>query len=705
MGLLERVFGDPAAPASASEAECWIAPGQVVEVAGRTIGGGLFYLGQGLPPLEGGGWLDTEPALINPVLRVAAPHRSRRREFGFAFTYAELKPPERGAYLDWLAGERRLAAAGSFFELYLSGLERRIFFGRSDSDDPDGDWHAITGELNRLCAEEAPDYGHQYRVAELAKYLRSLGLLTGTQTPTPPTERGEWPVPEALRMQLGRLAGAGEPLPSEWALSWVRCSHEAAPRTPAHRLPDEFGNLFRTRYRERFGEGLALPTGGPTIELAYRTVNYGLPNVVTSTSLPDVAQRPRVVEPLRELGLACCDELDPLSRWLGRNPGERNSFKAVALLPPSLLEHAESPQLLRLRELLSDASAGETPWLIDTSSLVELWDPGAEKLPKKDAVLLLQLIERLGFGLEPDPRFGGPPLAGEKAVLFPPGPNPPRTPSSAYAAATLLLHLLTAVAAADGTVSEAEERQLESHIHGLTGLFDGERERLHAHADWLVIAQPKLTRIKKKVEGLDERQRVALAGSLIAVAIADGHVDPEEVKTLEKAFKLLGLDPDSVFSELHAASSGDAVGPVVVREGSGGPVEHPIPSEEVKSPGELSRDAIDRKIEETAMVSTLLSDIFDDDEQDAPDQSAVAADGEAEQAGIDGAHVELAAALAERSTWSRSEVETLASDLQLMVDGAIETINDAAFDRCDAPFTEGEDPIEIDLEVAKEMLE
>jgi hypothetical protein len=40
----------------------------------------------------------------------------------------------------------------------------------------------------------------------------------------------------------------------------------------------------------------------------------------------------------------------------------------------------------------------------------------------------------------------------------------------------------------------------------------------------------------------------------------------------------------------------------------------------------------------------------------------------------------------------------------LMVDGSLEAINEAAFELCGAPFSAGDEPVEIDIEVAKEML-
>ena len=46
----------------------------------------------------------------------------------------------------------------------------------------------------------------------------------------------------------------------------------------------------------------------------------------------------------------------------------------------------------------------------------------------------------------------------------------------------------------------------------------------------------------------------------------------------------------------------------------------------------------------------------------------------------------------------------LAASLGLLPDGALDTINDAAFEVCDGLICDGDDPISVDAELAKEML-
>jgi hypothetical protein len=59
-----------------------------------------------------------------------------------------------------------------------------------------------------------------------------------------------------------------------------------------------------------------------------------------------------------------------------------------------------------------------------------------------------------------------------------------------------------------------------------------------------------------------------------------------------------------------------------------------------------------------------------------------------------------------QDTWSKDVVEDLCKPLGLMVDGALETVNDWAYDAVDAPvFEENGDTIYVDLGVVEEIRE
>jgi hypothetical protein len=60
-------------------------------------------------------------------------------------------------------------------------------------------------------------------------------------------------------------------------------------------------------------------------------------------------------------------------------------------------------------------------------------------------------------------------------------------------------------------------------------------------------------------------------------------------------------------------------------------------------------------------------------------------------------------ALGAKGTWTRDEFESLAARENLLPDGAYEAVNEMAIDTAGEPVLEGEDPIEVNQEVLKEL--
>jgi uncharacterized tellurite resistance protein B-like protein len=681
--------------------QCWVSREKEVEIAGRRIGGGLFYVGENLLSASAA-FPVGEPALVDPTLAVAsqAPAGGGPSRLYWP-SYERLSATDRAVYLEWLAGPRRpREVSQSLVFLYFYGLERRLLGDPGKSTAASSERALIIEELTRLRGEVESNEEHAalaHHLGELLEFLGAQDLLHGRSNPQPPRKRSGWPIPLTLRLMIGEVAAARLPLPAELALSWALTSPEAYLRTPAQRCQDEFSALFEIRYRERFSEGLRLPRGGK-LQISYRASNPALRGIEEPTSLPDITASPKLIEPLRELARDCCAELDPYSRLLGRKPADAESLSGVALLPAPLLEAHPHGELRQLRELFQEASSGDRPWLLETNALLSCWPGDKSKLPKQEAVGLVQLVEKLGYGIEPDVRFGGnAPTRDGIVVIFPAQEHDPRAPSPAYATAAMLLDLTAAVAAADGTVTVEEERHLEAHVESAIDLFPGERERLRAHLEQVTRAKLSFAGLRKKLEPLSLEQKERIGSGLVSVAAADGDISPEEVKILGKVFALLGLDPDSVYSEAHAAAASAGRGAVPGAE---------QPREDNREDrGKLDRAAIKTKLEETARVSSMLAGIFDSEDDAEVDAPAASPSATIESSnGLDAAEAAFARDLTGRASWSRAEVEEMAARHDLLVDGALEAVNNTAFECCDAPFCEGDDPIEIDVEVAKEML-
>lgn len=123
----------------------------------------------------------------------------------------------------------------------------------------------------------------------------------------------------------------------------------------------------------------------------------------------------------------------------------------------------------------------------------------------------------------------------------------------------------------------------------------------------------------------------------------------------------------------------------------------------------LDPEKIREKIVETERAASLLGSIFEEEplhptltadrapSPALPDRGALAL-------GLDAAHTALLQELAARPSWPRLELERLAGALGLLPDGALETLNEVAFERCGAPLLEGDETIEVDAGVLQDLL-
>ena len=428
------------------------------------------------------------------------------------------------------------------------------------------------------------------------------------------------------------------------------------------------------------------------------------------TASPTCLQDPAPSRALKALVDDVNQELDAYSRYLGRHPDQRDSMAAAALLPATLATTTGGPVdafLAWARGALgSDASA-----VTDGTALIGFWPTETpERMTKKEVVACAQLLERHGIGIEPDVRLGGPVVGPGPVVLFETGDDPPRSAGPEYSSATTLLQLAVAVGGADGTVDPAEQEVLLDHLStGLT-LTPGEQERLIAHLHWLTATGSKLTGLTKRLRELPAERRTAMADVLVTVAAADGVISADEVKVLAKIYKMLGLDPESVYSSLHTrtTSVGSPEAPPNRRHGrSGVAVASPRPAR-AAPPGVVALDAsvLAASAASTAAVSSLLTEVFDDTSSNDPHEAAVAEPPTSDAPAVDGldaSHSQLLVAVLERAEWPRAEFDELAQQHGLLPDGALDTLNDLAYRLCDEPLLEGDDDLVLNDYAVQEI--
>lgn len=337
----------------------------------------------------------------------------------------------------------------------------------------------------------------------------------------------------------------------------------------------------------------------------------------------------------------------------------------------------------------------------------------AGALPRGTVVALARAFESLNIGFEPDVLFGSrTPKNPDTIVLFAAGDDDASVrATSDYHAAVVTLDLASAVAAADGETSSNEMTLLARHVDSWTHLGVAHLKRLKAHLQIQILQPPTLASLKKKLSPLNADAKRAMARFLAHLAQADGNVSPQEVRLLERVYKTLELDSQLLYGDLHGAaitpgknvSTAPRFGAMPSADQAG---EVPGNSAATQS-FNLDMDKVAQLQRETAVVSALLAEVFSDEFPEPPaivdsikDQPT---DHSATVHGLDTEHSAFLRMIVSRREWSRQELEDVATDMELMLDGALEQINDMAFERFDMPVSEGDDPIEINPDILEEL--
>ncbi|MGE5313932.1 MAG: TerB N-terminal domain-containing protein [Acidobacteriota bacterium] len=691
---------------SISPDELWIPCDRIFQHAGYTISGGLVYFGKGLKSVQR--WSE-EPSMIDCSLPVDKLNPDREGLYmGYWPSYSQIHPTSRAAFLEWLANGKEDSHVNiGYVFIYFYGLERRALADAKDSATARDEIPAIVTEVKRLVSiygENNSFRGYANKFLDAIQASQSNNILYRSY---PQIQSCSWEIPMSLKIALGQMARDGVPLSAEWALAWAENDPQMPHRTPVQRCVKEFRELFKIRYTEKYGDGLKLKANKTKISTYYHAASPSLGGTVdiSVADLPDITAISGPSSKIIEIINACTDELEGYSRYVGRNPENKNSIEATAYLPQPLMKKLAGSEFQKMSSWLEGKIISDVPVTMPMASVLQQFSSIKEEgFGKKDATTVASLLGKINVGIEPDPRFCNyVPKPEQNVVLFKISDAAPSSPSTEYSAATIVLHLASAVAVADGTVDESEERRLEEHLESWFQLGVDEKARLRAHTQWLLTSFPGINGTKKRIEVLEQNHRESLGRFLVGIAQADGYIDPTEMKILTKIYEMLGLDAQSLFSHVHKA----AVEPVTVQtadfikpQGYAIPIPPPKPAIGIS----IDMSRVEAKLAETVAVSAILNNIFTEDEQTSvPPVASAQSSTEATIGGLDSDSFRFMQILSSKLVWTREELERLASEHSLMLDGTLDTINDASFDYFGGPFYEGDDPIEINAEYAKEI--
>lgn len=711
----------------------WIGPPERVRIAGREVTLSLCYLGT---TEEGqGDGLDQLPSIDprEPVLWDGNPHVE---PYYHNQSYSQFTNAARGAYLRWHDGGRvDPLLPVRYVEVYLDGIAAHLCV--TNGVLPRDEVPLILQELNRL----QQLYGH--RSLEVPTRCREFStLLSALDDELPaPTEpeafvpnKPYWHVPHGFPIRLGRVLKTRAPISPTLALEWLMVARTSF-RTPVTRASELFQVLFANRIEDEYPRGFVVPIPKSRLEFV---VGYNSDRRVwrkVSTSLPDYSRLTAPLEKLRTVALATSEELEPYSRYLGREGMDNaDTTEARLLLPQSVWPKdfvdaidalvsrvGDGMLVLKANELLATLGTTSHPQVLSKAG----WERLGKRLPK------------CGLALEWEAK--GPPsgtvpssaIDSRVAVFhFDSMAAAAATDSvdshSAFDQATLALQLALFLVQNDVAPSRTRDTTLGgrdlARLHRAVmaqPLIDANnRRRLIARLRLRHASTVTLGPMRKAIAALSRASADRLLRMLGDVAHDDGEVSPAEIGALRKIFRAFGRNQDDVYALLHGAAS-SLTAAVSDQSAQSGVSSVKILPAAGGNAFQLDAARLAALEAETHAVQAMLAQIFVDDAAiDAdPLESVKSAQSETSRdedgrhglpharrvqspvlAGLDEAHDGLARAMLGKQEHRRDELTNLANSFGLMLDGALERINEAAYDIWNAPFAEGEDPLELSPE-------
>ncbi len=686
----------------------WIRPKSLIDIAGYIIDDGMIYVGKDLKAPDGYG---TECALINPNLKVDKNNDDYRvRRLTYWPSYSEASPDARAAYLKWLStGKSDPGADIGYVFLYFYGLERRLLYDTVHGSVLISEIQTLVNEVERLLNIYGDNSSFDSYASSLLAYIQADHYCDSIDYKHEvPTHTNHFGVPIYLQVCLGQMAKDDIPIPANWALAWYLSTPNPPvyTRTPAHRCQQEFQTLFAEEYTRTFVKGLILKDNKTRLKVEHRPASKSLSgkNYAKTLDLPDVNRQTSAMNKIAPLVQTCQEKLDSYSRYLGRNPNNKDTLDAMLELPVSVWPSNIKKYLDSLQSMLLQ----KNELTLTFSTLLDHFPDWQDK-SKKRFSLFMDRLDSCNIGMEPDFRItGAKPEMDSSVILFPLEESSINHIGPAYGLAALSMHLAAMVSESDGEVSQAEIEVLKDQIERSSSLNLPEKRRLKIYLQWL-LSQPLSTKgMKKKIQSLGVSERELIGDMLIQVSQADGNISASEIKLMEKVFNLLEIDLNVLYSKIHSSYAEPITVKAATDTGIGFsipvPPGEPAPKEKTFS---LDMSKVASLHQETEHVSSLLSAIFNQDEAGQKDENIDTEEvkvGEHDKLwGLTPSIYEIVQILSNKSAWDRRELEEIAYNKNLMLEGVLEQINEAAFECFDEPFIEGEDPFEINQEIAMVM--
>jgi len=511
-----------------------------------------------------------------------------------------------------------------------------------------------------------------------------------------------------FRVLLAQYVANGYALPADIALQWVLLYPDSRINHVDYYNTKEFKKLFVNRYHLMFGSGLVVRPSKLPLTIMYKPVKQSLPKTIPC-DIQGLTESFRLKAPLRKLNALvdeCIYELEPYFRYARYSCD--STWSNMILMPKDFIQSL--PDMNLIREQLSEVCAGGLKLVSIRKLYSFLGEYTPTLLGKIQLEMLTIQLEKLGFGIAPDIHVNNIDLkAFSEVVIFPLSYKRRANPDSAYQRMEYVIQIGAIVVQMDMHITLEVEGLLHQKICNNTELSNTGKESLNAFLYWCLRTPQQTKSLNRNILKLSTTDRVAVYRDLASIIQKKSGADLRGAKQLEYLYGLLKINP----KQIENAPNSDVATinePINVSNRDAEPtfqIQYPPNTESRSNSFTLNKELIKKREEETRQVKILLENVFVDvDNEDKIPTSPIPVKKPSENLleRLDQTHRTLFRELVSHEVWERSDFLAKCRKLGLMVDGAMEVLNEWAFEKVDAALIEGGDPIYINADVAMELM-
>ncbi|WP_291396762.1 TerB N-terminal domain-containing protein [Acinetobacter sp.] len=673
--------------------KCWIPKGAPITISGITINNGMIYFGEKLHT-QNALYSRQDNCLINPKLKVAVNNIEYDSEtLPYWSSYSDISPQARYKYLIWLSkGAKDPNIDIGYVFLYFYGLERRLFLEQSENDADN-----IIDEIKRLITI----YGNNNSVNRYLSNALFLGEIIAHKKPSfleIKINGYKREIPIYIKIYIGTKLKNNIKLDSHDLLLWF-CNHpDIFLRTPATRLRNEFIALMKIRINNLdYGSNILVPK--KNLHIIYKSCSGSFTVDLSSiiNDIPDISYTNSLTQKIQIIANSVMNELENLSRFIGRNPDSIDSIKAFSLLPFELQEDYCTDNIKAIKAwILENYNKQNNITFFEIAT--KILNLNNIKITSSLHKEICQSLKILGWDMVPYPNEIIGLVKPEMRILFIPynDQNDDQiniSPSENYMLTLIELTLGSYIAHVDKNSLPQQIEYLLERIEKFNHLSTSEKNRLYFYVKWLKIQEIDFTALIRKLKNLDEDSKITSANIAVAVASSKGQILPDEIKALETIYKSMGLDKQALFSSIHSLDK------ISIHEGIES-YRQKINSYSVNSIVCLDSNQIALTLQDTAKASTLLANIFGDNDEIIEEENEICEENIL-FVGLNIKENNLLQELLTKTEWSHYEYNELANKHKMMPDGAIETINEWAFEVYGEPVIENDGNLIINKNLIK----